>query len=206
VARAAHRTRGRSGSCEPPRATWLERSAGRVRHAGLDPAVAAVALACEELLDAQRVVAGTLDDAQERRHLGDLFDLLLDEPLHELLARVVAVLAGDAHEIGALIRDPPLLLERERDRLGEPGERGLRRVDPRDHHRLVGVEQVLDHDHRVVALLDGLPVEEPGQLRERVGVVVHGDRDVLLRGSEFVGDLRGQLVGEAGGGHCRKPR
>ena len=170
------------------------------------PAIAAVALAGEELLDAQGVVAGALDDPQERRHLGDFLDLLLDEPLHELLAREVAALARHAHEVGALIRDAPLLLERQRDRLGEAGERRLRRLDARDHDGLVRVEQVLDHDHRVVALLDGLPVEQPGELRKGVGVVVHGDRDVLLRGGELVGDLRGELVGEAGGRHVRQPR
>ncbi len=170
---------------------------------GIGAAVAAVALACEELLDAQRVVAGVLDDAQERLHLGDLFGLLLDEPAHELLAAEVAALARDADEVGALVGDALLLLERERDRLGQFAERGLRGGDARDDHGLVGVEQVLHHDHRVVALLDGLPVEQPGELREGVGVVVHGDRDVLLLGGELVCDLLGELGGEAGIRHVR---
>ena len=82
-----------------------------------------------------------------------------------------------------------------------PANDGLRRIDARDHDRLVGVEQVLDHDHRVVALLHGLAVEQPGELGEGVGVVVDGDRDVLLRGGEFMRDLLGELVGEAGVRH-----
>ena len=170
----------------------------------LAAAVAAVALAREELLDAQRVVTGALDDAQQRRHLGDLFELLLDEPLHELLAGEVAALARHAHEVGALIRDPPLLIERQRDGLAEARERRLRRLDAGDDHGLVRVEQVLHHDHRVVALFDGLPVEEPGELRERIGVVIGRDRDVLLRGGELVADLLGEAVGEAGFRHVTR--
>jgi hypothetical protein len=41
----------------------------------------------------------------------------------------------------------------------------------------------------VVALLERLPVEERRQARERLGVVVDGDRRVLLRCGELVGDL-----------------
>ena len=39
----------------------------------------------------------------------------------------------------------------------------------------VGVDQVLHHHHRVVALLERLAVEETRQLRERLRVVVDGD-------------------------------
>ena len=52
----------------------------------------------------------------------------------------------------------------------------------------VGVEQVLDHHHRVVALLERLAVEEARKLGERLGVVVHRDRHVLLVGGELVAD------------------
>jgi hypothetical protein len=41
----------------------------------------------------------------------------------------------------------------------------------------------------VVPLLDRLAVEVGGELRQRLGVVVDGDRDVLLRRAELVGDL-----------------
>ena len=75
---------------------------------------------------------------------------------------------------------------------------GTRSAAPRrrDHDLLVKVEQVLDHHHRVVSLLDGLPVEVRGELRQRLRVVVDGDRDVLLGRAELVGDLLVQRVGE----------
>ena len=61
---------------------------------------------------------------------------------------------------------------------------------------MVGVEQVLDDHHRVVSLLERLAVEVRGEQRERLGVEPDGDRDVLLRRGEFVGDLLVQLVRE----------
>ena len=63
---------------------------------------------------------------------------------------------------------------------------GLRRLDGRDRDLVVGVEQVLDDHHRVVPLLDRLPVEVRGQQRQRLGVEPDRDRDVLLRGGELV--------------------
>jgi len=41
----------------------------------------------------------------------------------------------------------------------------------------------------VVSLLDRLAVEERGQTREGLVVVVDGDRDVLLARAELVGNL-----------------
>ena len=66
------------------------------------------------------------------------------------------------------------------------GEVRLRRLDARDDDVVVGVEQVLHHHHRVVPLLDRLAVEVRGELRQRLRVVVDGDRDVLLRRRELV--------------------
>src|SRR6185436_13578199 len=60
----------------------------------------------------------------------------------------------------------------------------------------VGIEEVLHHDHRVVPLLDRLAVEVGGELRQVLGGVVHRDRDVLLRRSEFVPDLTVQGICE----------
>jgi hypothetical protein len=60
------------------------------------------------------------------------------------------------------------------------------------------VEQVLDDHHRVIALLERLPVEVRGELRERLGVVVDRDCDVLLRGRELVRDLLVQCLRETG--------
>ena len=65
-------------------ASCLERAAGDGRR-GRVRALLAELLAREVLLGQQRVVARALDDAQEVGHRRDLLDLLLDEPLHELL-------------------------------------------------------------------------------------------------------------------------
>jgi hypothetical protein len=48
----------------------------------------------------------------------------------------------------------------------------------------------------VVALLERLPVEVLGELRQRLAVVVDGDRGVLLRGGELVPDLLVERVVE----------
>ena len=72
--------------------------------------------------------------------------------------------------------------------------------DRGDDHLAVGIEEVLHHHHRVVSLLHRLPVEVGGELREGLGVVVDGDRDVLLGGRELVGDLLVEGVREPGHG------
>ena len=51
---------------------------------------------------------------------------------------------------------------------------------------MIGVEEVLDHHHRVVPLLERLAVEVLRQQRQRLGVVVDRDRHVLLRGGELL--------------------
>ena len=103
------------------------------------PPAPPVALAGQELLDAQRVVARALHDAQQGRRLaggGGAICSLMNHCM-KLLAREVAALACHAHEIGALVGSALLLLERQRDRLGDPAERRLRRVHARDHDRLL---------------------------------------------------------------------
>ena len=159
------------------------RGSGRVRP------LAARLLTRHVVLDLHDVVARALDDAQEVRHRRDLLDLLLDEPLHELLARVVALGAGAAGERVDLRGHAPLLVQRQRDGRDDVLEAHLRRGDAGDDHVGVGVDQVLDHHHRVVALLERLRVEEARELRERLGVVVDRARHVLLVGGIFVSDL-----------------
>ena len=80
----------------------------------------------------QRVLLRALDDRQQVGHRGDLLDLLLDEPLHELLAGVVGVLARQPGERVDLLGDALLLVEREAHRLDDVAEARLRRVDARD--------------------------------------------------------------------------
>ena len=100
-----------------------------------------------------------------------------------------------------LVETSPVLRERQRDWRDDVGEADLRGGDAGDHDVRVGVEQVLDHHHRVVALLERLAVEERRELRQRLPVVVDGDRHVLLVRGELVGDLLVELGHERVGGH-----
>jgi hypothetical protein len=109
--------------------------------------------------------------------------------VQELLADELALLAGDTHEIDDLRRDALLLLEGERHRSDCIRERRLGLGDAGDLDRCVGVEEVLDHHHRVVPLFDRLAVEVRRELPQAPVVVVDRDRDVLLGGRELVADL-----------------
>ena len=159
--------------------------------------VAGDAAAGEVLLHEKHVVrAGAVDHRQQRAHARDLLALLVEEPAEEALAHRVVVLARDLDEARDLLRHRLLLRERQRDRLAVVVERDLRRRHGRRHDGLAGVEEVLHDHHRVVPLLHRLPVEVRGQRRQRLRVVVHGDRHVLLRRGELVRNLRVQRVGE----------
>ena len=70
--------------------------------------------ACDEVLQVEQVGAGAVGDPHQRGHPGDLLDLLGEEPLHELLAEVVALVAGDAGQPGDLLGHRALLVERHR--------------------------------------------------------------------------------------------
>ena len=153
------------------------------------------------LLDAQQVVLAPLDDCEQLGHRRDLLALLLEEPVEELLADELALLARELDQLDDLLGHALLLCEGESDRRDDVREIGLRCVDSRRLDGLVGVEEVLHHDHRVVALLDRLAVEVRGELRQVLGVVVDRDRDVLLGRGELVPDLAVQGVCE--GGHPR---
>src|ERR671917_1238806 len=89
-------------------------------------------IAGEVLLEQHRDRDGALGDGQQVAHRGLLLDLLLEEPLHELLARVVARLAGDLEQLGDLDGHLALLLEREADRLDMVAEGPARRADGAD--------------------------------------------------------------------------
>ena len=67
-----------------------------------------------------------------------------------------------------------LLVARERDRCAVVLERRPRSPDRRNHWTGTAVEQVLHDHHRVIALLDGLPVEAPRELADRLMVLVIG--------------------------------
>src|SRR5829696_1890005 len=155
----------------------------------------------EGLLREQDVRLGRpLDEPEQVAHAGDLLALLLEEPVQELLADELALVAREPCQLGDLRGDLPLLLERERDGRDRIGEVGAGSGDAGHRHVLAGVEEVLDDHHGVVSLLERLAVEARRQLGQRLGVVVDRDGDVLLRGSELAADLLVQRVGEAAHG------
>ncbi len=145
--------------------------------------------ACDEVLQVEQVVACALGDPHQRRHPRDLFDLFSEEPLHELLAEVVALVSRDAGQPGDLLGHRALLLERHRESVARRVERVAHRVHAGNLDVHATVEQILHEHHRVIALFDRLGVEVLSQLRQIVGVEINGDRDVLLRGTEFTANL-----------------
>jgi hypothetical protein len=70
------------------------------------------------VLDQEQVLARPLDGREQVRHRRDLLALLLKEPVEELLADEVPLLARQRDEPDDLFGDALLLLERERDGLG----------------------------------------------------------------------------------------
>ncbi len=117
--------------------------------------------------------------------------------MHELLGDEVDLVTRRQGQLLDLTRDALLLLERQVHGRRDVGERDLRRLDGGDHDLLVGVDEVLDHHHRVIPLFHRLAVEVRGELRQRLRVVVDGDRDVLLRRTELVRDLFVEGIREA---------
>jgi ornithine carbamoyltransferase len=120
--------------------------------------------------------------------------------VQELLADELAFLTRELDQLDDLLGDPLLLPERQGHGSDDVRECGLRGVDARRDDLVIGVQEVLNHHHRVVPFLHGLTVEVSGELREILGVVVHRDGDVLLRRGELVADLAVQGVCE--GGHA----
>jgi hypothetical protein len=69
-------------------------------------------LAREVVLEQHRDLPRPLGDLEQITHSGLLLDLLLEDPLQELLALVIARLARDLEQAVDLDRDPLFLLER----------------------------------------------------------------------------------------------
>ncbi len=71
----------------------------------------------------------------------------------------IALLAREGRQLGDLPRHRALLLEREGDGSDSVRELRLRCGYPGDGHWEIGIEEILDHHHRVVSFLDRLAVE-----------------------------------------------
>ena len=146
-------------------------------------------VAGDEVFQLEQVGAGTIGDPDKRRHQGHLFDLLLQEPLHELLAEVIALVAGHCREPADLLGDRAFLVERQRQRIARFVELIAHRVNSRDVDADIAIEQILHQHHRVVSFVERLAVKMLRQLREVRAVEIDGDRQVLLRASEFIENL-----------------
>jgi hypothetical protein len=151
--------------------------------------VGARLLSGDVFLERHWQVADPLGDGEQVGHRRLLFDLLLEEPLDELLAEVVALLPSEREQLADLAAYLSFLVEREANWADVVFESCGRGRDFPEPYRCACVEQVLDHHHRVLAFLERLAVEEAGQLRQALGLVVGRDCDVLVRCREFVRDL-----------------
>ena len=89
----------------------------------------------------------------------------LQEPLHELLAEVVPLVAGRRRHPPDLLGDSTLLVESERQGIAGPVELVAHRVGSRNLHVDTPVDQMLHQHHRVIAFLDCLAVKMLRQLR-----------------------------------------
>src|SRR5581483_12147668 len=145
----------------------LSRRPGGVWSSGVLPRWVLV-LTRDEVFDIGLIRARTLGNPEQVAHRCYLFDLLADEPLHELLGGVVALFASCGRESVDLLGHASLLLERERDWPNHILEPHPWRHDTGDRDLAVRIEQELDHHHRVVALLQRLTVEKARQLRQRL--------------------------------------
>ena len=123
------------------------------------------------------------------RHQRHLFDLFLEEPLHELLAEVVALVARDRRQPADLVGDSTFLFEGQRQRFAWSVELVAHRVRARDLNAEVAVEQMLHQHHRVIAFLDRLAVKMLRQSRHNFAIEINRNRDVLLCRGEFVENL-----------------
>jgi len=74
-----------------------------------------------------------------------------------------------------------LLIEGKLNRCHVVGKLRLRSGDLAETDRGLGIEEVLEHHHRVVALLDRLVVEETSEPGERLALVVSRHGHILVR-------------------------
>ncbi len=148
------------------------------------------------VLDQQQLRPGAADDAQQQVHAGDLLQLLVHEPLQEVVGDVVALLGSLLHQGVDLLGHLHLPVQGELDRLLRGGEAILRRPHGRDDDAAAGLDEVVDELHGVLPLLLGLTEEVAGQVGQVLRPEVRADRHVLLRGAELASDLGVDGVGE----------
>src|SRR6185436_9485850 len=119
---------------------------------------------------------------------------------------VGAVRPRGLHQVVDLVRDLLLPGEGLAHGLLGRGEVGLRRRDGRDLHPAAHVVDELDEPHRMGPLLLRLAIEEPGELRQGLGVEVGSDGDVLHGSAHLVADLLVEGIDELlAGQHLESP-
>ena len=77
---------------DPRKANPTPRGGVGSQHAPYSPSDPAVLLSCQIFLHAQQIaLAGTLNNPQQLSHRGDLLQLLLNEPLKEIVGRIIGL-------------------------------------------------------------------------------------------------------------------
>ena len=117
----------------------------------------AVLLSCQIFLHAQQIaLAGTLNNPQQLSHRGDLLQLLLNEPLKEIVGRIIGFSLRHRHKRIDLGCDLLFLFERKLYRVFGDFEVRLWRGHSGNLHAGTGVEDELDKTQRVLLFLLGL--------------------------------------------------
>src|SRR5699024_872302 len=164
---------------------------GRARGTGCGLTVAVLTghVSSHEGLHVEQVPVGAVHHVEEGRHLGDLLDLLLKEPLQELLADVFVLVPGDLGQTLELRGHFTLLLQGQCNQIPRSGEIGHDIAHIGKSEVDVHVQEMTHDHHRVVTFFQGLFVEEPGQLGQVLVVEPGCDRHVLVGGRELVAYL-----------------
>jgi hypothetical protein len=120
----------------------------------------AVFLSRQEFLHAQQIaLASTLNNPQQLSHRGDLLQLFLNEPLKEIVSRIIGLSLCHGQKRIYLGCDLLFLFERKLYRVFSDFEVRLGRGHGRNVHAGTGVDDELDETQRVRFFLLGLFVK-----------------------------------------------
>jgi hypothetical protein len=152
---------------DPRKANPTPRGGGRVtarpvfaRSFFLAESDPAVLLSCQIFLHAQQIaLPGTLNNPQQLSHRGDLLQLLPNEPLKEIVGRIIGLSLCHGHERIDLACDLLFLFERKLYRVFSHFEVRLWRGHSGKEHALRFIQFVLDTGARVNSIaLNSLPI------------------------------------------------
>ena len=153
-------------------------------------------LACNVVLQVEEVAVCALHDGHQGLHGGNFLNLFLQEPEDELLAQCVVLSACCGEQGLDLTGDNLLLCQGHVNDFLNVLEVVLDSGNSGNLDLVAAVQLVLNHHECVLALLEGLAVEELSQLGQVFAVEPDSHGQVLVRCCELVADLLVQKVVE----------